>query len=364
MRQSRPTFQISVGTRVLDLIVGPNIGRGAFGEIYSAIDTKTGILWALKTESLRAKRKTLYFEYQILTQVQSSPYFPRLGFYGRTENFAFFSMEALGPSLTAILRHFNKLQFNMSTSIRTVYHILKCIESFHSLGFVHRDIKPGNILTREGSEHPLCLIDFGLSKVYVNPETGQHLPQRRHVGFRGTRAFASRNAHLSRDLSRRDDLISWFYLAYEFIVAPLPWRHISDRNQILTCKDNFDVESLCAPVAPELYDIWKHISSLEFADAPNYSLIYHKVMEIAKSHEVNFDEPLEWAEFLHQNRQTVASQLGSIEATKYLNIIDDGAYSGNKETFDQPLISPNITTPSPFSHISVSEECCTCCKCY
>ena len=359
---SKIKLHIQEGTRILDMIVGKKIGSGAFGEIYSAIDTKTGILWAIKTESLKAKRKTLFFEFQILSEVQSSPYFPRLGFYGRTNNFLFFSMEYLGPSLTAILKELGKLQFNTSTAIRTVFHILKCLESFHSLGFIHRDVKPGNILTREGNEHPCCLIDFGLSKVYVNPETGQPLPPRKRVGFRGTRVFASRNAHLSKDLSRRDDLISWFYLTYEFIVAPLPWRHVSDRNQILTLKDSFDVESLVNPVAPELYDIWRHISSLEFSDAPNYTYIYQKIMDIARNKNVNFNEPLEWTHFLHKHRQKYANELKKLEATSSIKIVEDTTQNPNPSLLDAPLVSPNITVQSPFSYVSVSEDCCTCCN--
>jgi serine/threonine protein kinase len=36
-------------------------------------------------------------------------------------------------------------------------------------GFCHRDIKPGNFPIGEGYEMQLALIDFGLSRVSVNP---------------------------------------------------------------------------------------------------------------------------------------------------------------------------------------------------
>lgn len=360
MRKGFASVNIAPGTRVLDLIVGPKMGKGAFGQIYAAIDSSTGILWAIKTETNKAKRKTLQFEYQILSQCQVSPYFPRLGFYGKTNDFSFYSMECLGPSLTSILNHFGKKQFNHSTALRSVYHILKCIESFHSLGFVHRDIKPGNILTREGNEHPLCLIDFGLSRVYVNPETGQHLQQRKRVGFRGTRAYASINAHESQDLSRRDDLFSWFYLAYEFLVGILPWRNLSDKNQILHSKKNFNVRVAVESNAPQLYDIYLHIQELHFFDAPNYNYIYHKLMEMAKEQNISFNEPFEWTAYLHECRQDIASKLRDIEATSSLPIIEDSPFD-SLSTIDEPLISPNITVPAPFSHTSDSHDCCCCC---
>ena len=67
----------------MDYIIGQKIGQGAFGEIYSAIDVKTGLIWAIKTEPESTNRKTLRFEYQILARVQSSPTFPRLGILGK-----------------------------------------------------------------------------------------------------------------------------------------------------------------------------------------------------------------------------------------------------------------------------------------
>ena len=275
--------QLEQGSQVLDYLIGPKIGRGAFGEIYSAIDQRTGLIWALKTESSEARRKTLNFEYKILATVQSSSCFPRLGVYGRAETFTFISEELLGPSLSHILKKLPGHKFSMSTAVRASFHVLNCIESFHVFGFVHRDIKPGNILTREGTDHPLCLIDFGLAKVYLNSENGQHLPPRTRVGFRGTRAYASRNAHLNRDLSRRDDLISWFYLAYELIIEPLPWRGEQDKRAILELKDNFNVGSKVASIAPELFEIWRHISSLAFTDTPNYQHIYRFLQRICKN---------------------------------------------------------------------------------
>ena len=180
-------------------------------------------------------------------------------------------MELLGPSLSTILKLIPGGKFSFSTAIRASYHILKCIEALHIFGYIHRDLKPGNILTREGTEYPLCLIDFGLSRMYINPTTGKHLPNRDKVGFRGTRAYASINAHNLRDLSRRDDLISWFYIIYEFIIEPLPWRKVENKVQILTKKENFDVASKVSPVAPELFEIWRSINSLKFEDTPCYS---------------------------------------------------------------------------------------------
>jgi serine/threonine protein kinase len=352
---------LAQGTRLLNLVIGRQIGRGAFGEIYSAVDVVTGSFWAVKTESLSARRKTLTFEYQIISHVQPSPHFPRLGTFGQGASFSFFSMENLGPSLSSLLRGIEPRKFSFSTGIRASYHVLKCIESFHRCGFVHRDIKPGNILTRENPEFPVCLIDFGLSRVYVNPETGQHLPQRARVGFRGTRAYASRYAHLGQDLSRRDDMISWFYLSFELIVGPLPWRRCSDKGQILLHKTNFDVRSRLEGIAPELYEVWHHIARLTFVDAPNYQFLYHHLMGIIRNNGFEIDSPFDWSEQLSENRRQTAETLEHARESRVLaEVADLTREEPQDDGLGQRLLSPNITVPPPFSHESEA-ELCPCC---
>lgn len=343
------------GARVLDFLLGPRIGKGAFGEIWCAMDLKTGIIWAIKTESRTAHRRTLEFEYQILTQVQSSPHFPRLGIYGRSSSFFFMSEEFLGPSLSLILKQRPSHKFSLSTAVRASYHILKCIEAFHVFGFVHRDIKPGNILTREGTENPLCLIDFGLSRVYVNANTGQHLPPRHRCGFRGTRAYASRNAHLSKDLSRRDDMISWFYLTFELMIEPLPWRGVSDKARILAMKERFDVGAKVSPIAPELFEVWRHIKGLEFTDTPDYAHVYECLLRVCTRSGFKMDDPFDWADLLHEGMNDIVQALERLKVRQVAKV-----ESVESAEITDRLLAPRITVPSPFSHLSESEQCGCC----
>ncbi|EAX99747.1 CK1 family protein kinase [Trichomonas vaginalis G3] len=302
---------LEIGTRVCDYIIGPKIGQGAFGEIYCAIDQNTGILWALKTESSLVNKKVLPYEYQVLDKIQESPHFPRVGMMGTGPEYSFFSMELLGPSISHILKSIPGNKFTFSTAIRASYHMLKCIEALHIYGYVHRDIKPGNILTREGTEHPLCLIDFGLARCFVNPETGMHLLQRPPSGFRGTRAYASLHAHYGEDLARRDDVISWFYSAYEFITGTLPWKKSSDSSETQQMKEHFDPSEALSTIAPEMIKVWKHILTLEFMDMPNYGLCYRAMAAICKRCNIKLNDPFDWGAYLHSHRQKVAQSLKS-----------------------------------------------------
>lgn len=79
------------------------------------------------------------------------------------------------------------------------------LEYVHSCTLIHRDIKPENVLIGrprqtlpfvESTENTLYLIDYGLARRYVDPETGVHVPYRKDVGMFGTYEFMSVNANL------------------------------------------------------------------------------------------------------------------------------------------------------------------------
>jgi serine/threonine protein kinase len=208
----------------------------------------------------------------------------------------------------------------------------------------------------------VCLIDFGLSRVYVSQETGQHLPQRARVGFRGTRAYASRYAHLGQDLSRRDDLISWFYLTFELIIGPLPWRRCSEKSQILFYKENFEIRPRVETIAPELFEIWKHIAKLGFPDAPNYVFVYHHLMKIIQNNGFEIDSPFDWSDGLREDRARMAETLQNVRERRELPGVADVTHEMELESNagTEPLLSPNITVPPPFSHESETDGCGCC----
>lgn len=51
------------------------------------------------------------------------------------------------------------------------------IQLVHSKNFIHRDMKPENILIGQNKKANIIhLIDYGLSKRYISPNTGRHIP--------------------------------------------------------------------------------------------------------------------------------------------------------------------------------------------
>ena len=106
--------------------------------------------------------------------------------------------------------------------------IVNGIESVHKSGYIHRDIKPSNFVFGRSDDETskIFLIDFGLAKQHIDPKTDEPYPPKRRCDFRGTIPYASLTAHNKMDLSRKDDMWSFFYMLIEFLEGTLPWRKV------------------------------------------------------------------------------------------------------------------------------------------
>lgn len=76
------------------------------------------------------------------------------------------------------------------------------------------------------NSHIVHLIDFGLNKKYRDFKTHQHIPYKENKNLTGTARYASINAHLGIEQSRRDDLEAIGYVLLYFIQGFLPWQGI------------------------------------------------------------------------------------------------------------------------------------------
>jgi serine/threonine protein kinase len=289
MSASSPVF--SAGMRIGRYEIRRHIAKGGYGDLYSGIDADTQEDVAIKIEFLGSDQHGILGEADVLRSVQPSAYFPRLISSGATEGFRYIAVSLLGPSLLAVCRALPANHCSLYTTLHLAVEMLTCIESFHSFGYVHRDIKLANFLLRADVRRPVVLTDFGLSRPFL--VNGCHIERGRSDGLVGTCLYASVNAHDQKQLVRRDDLISWFYCVVELAQGSLPWSHLTVPSQIRRVKKSVAASELCKGLPPGFQAIWKHLKRLRFEDKPNYGMI-RRVIRVAISKQIHNDREWDW----------------------------------------------------------------------
>ena len=253
------------------------IGLGGFGEVYKVTDKKTHQMFAMKTESVDAPKKALQLEIDCLNEVQGEE-FPRLRAHGTEKKVNYLVMNMYGASIGSSRRQ--KGKFPPFIAIQIARQMLVIVQKFHEYGWIHRDVKPSNFLLQQHSSSPLVLIDFGLCKRHLDPETKEPLPEAPSAKFTGTKKYASMRAHNGKDLARCDDVMSWFYSVVEIWQGNLPWTEIAESKKMCTAKEEMDIEVLCDGMPHKFVDIWNMIKDLEYADKPDYDGIIAIIDEI------------------------------------------------------------------------------------
>jgi serine/threonine protein kinase len=306
---SRKRRLFTPGARVEEFEVIEQIGSGGYGDIYAVLDTMTEPpdVFAMKVEYFNPGHSLLAHEAYFLQCLQHSAYFPKLIAAGTGDEFLWIVMELLGPSLSVTRRALLGRRFTAYSVLQLAKEMLNCIYMLHRKGLTHRDIKPGNFLIRPDRRRPLCLIDFGLSISYLDPQTRKHISFESGHGFAGTCRYASLNTHRGFLLSRRDDLFSWFYSVAELASGNLPWPGTDDRVKTGELKGSVAVEELCRDLPIEFAQIYNYLLTIKFDQKPNYRFINRKLSQAIKRG-VFSSRRFDW-EYLRPDQTHVISKL-------------------------------------------------------
>src|SRR5262244_3177894 len=148
-------------------IVAP-IGAGGMGEVYRARDTRLERTVAVKVlpSHLSASaevRQRFEREAKTISQL-SHPHICALYDVGNQDGIEYLVMEYLeGETLAERLL---RGALPLEQTLRYGQEIADALDKAHRQGFVHRDLKPGNVmLTKSGVK----LLDFGLAKAMAPP---------------------------------------------------------------------------------------------------------------------------------------------------------------------------------------------------
>ncbi len=171
-RNLEPTMQLIGATgRIGDYRLIKELGRGGMGVVYQAVRETDGQVVAIKTirpQGYASSRDMERFlrEARILCEL-NHPNIVKF-FELREENGQLcFAMEYVpGVDSARLLASTGPLPVSRAT--RIVCQLLEALQYAHDRQFVHRDIKPGNLLlmSSDDGQDRVKLADFGLARVY------------------------------------------------------------------------------------------------------------------------------------------------------------------------------------------------------
>ena len=160
------------------------LGQGGFGITYQGIDTKLNRAVAVKEffpegcwregstvvsagrwnyDTYSSAKQKFLLEGQTLGQF-NHPGIVQVFYYFEENNTAYMVMEYLqGKTLGELLKRQGKL--NQARSLKLIAKVAKALEILHFSQFLHRDIKPDNIMLADDGR--VVLIDFGAARDFT-----------------------------------------------------------------------------------------------------------------------------------------------------------------------------------------------------
>lgn len=201
------------------------IGRGGMGEVYKTHDPKTGQVVAIKVlprvakEELRARFKR---EAQMVASLDH-PGIVKVYDFGETDGILYMVMEFVdGPNLAYIMKQHGAMSLDQVCAILT--ETASALDHAHAQGFIHRDVKPSNVLLDPLAE-PLgarvyrsVLTDFGLA-------LGQDFTKLTRTGkIMGTLAYiAPEQIDAPSEVNGAADQYALGVVTYEMLTGQVPF---------------------------------------------------------------------------------------------------------------------------------------------
>jgi len=194
------------------------LGQGGMGAVYKARDRELDRLIALKV--IRPELATdpailLRFKQElILSRNITHKNVVRIYDLGEADGIRFISMEYVdGEDLRTLLRRAGK--FSPREAISVVEQVCRALDSAHSEGVIHRDLKPQNIMRDKHGR--IVVMDFGLARSLGDSgltQTGAIV---------GTLEYMSPEQALGTMLDQRSDIFSVGLIFYELLTGKAPY---------------------------------------------------------------------------------------------------------------------------------------------
>ncbi|HEX3344028.1 MAG TPA: serine/threonine-protein kinase, partial [Polyangiaceae bacterium] len=123
-----------------------------------------------------------------------------------------------GQALDALLKKEGPLP--LTRVVTVVLDICEALREAHSQGVIHRDLKPGNVLLREGDR--AVVVDFGMAKIVTGGGTGTTALTQHNMVF-GTPEYMAPEQARGDELDARCDVYATGVILYELLTGTVPF---------------------------------------------------------------------------------------------------------------------------------------------
>lgn len=259
------------------------IGEGGFGKVYTVRRSGTRDQAVLKVALRSSGNEGIRNELRIYQRLRErrAEGFPKV-LDRMTENGKeMIIMEALGEDLDTMVHRRRGRVLDEVKTADIGYQLLKALKGLHDAGFVHRDLKPDNVLLGLKDPDSVYLIDLGIAKSFK--DSRGHVERGRDQGIVSATIFGPRVAHRTVNQSRKDDLESLVYTLAYLYRGHLPWSSTQGSANILRLKEEFPRSSFFRKLPKALQRIWEHSNSLSFKQRPDYQYLFHHLNRMGQS---------------------------------------------------------------------------------
>lgn len=249
------------------------LGKGAFGMVLSAVDSKTRQKVACKKQATSNR-----YEYRVLMSLRNSKassVVPEpLSYSEESDGSSLLFMDKMDVDLAQLSRDVD-MQNDARLLLSVAINLMTSLSKLHDAGWLHRDVKPGNIMMRNGSGR-VYLVDFGMAKKFRSKDTGEHISfVSKKKTVVGTAKYLSLWGHQHMQQSRRDDMASAMYTLAQVANGRLPWArggkqkpHMEDIQRM---KRKTLPEELFDGLPPSFAEVQKRVMALKFYERPAYT---------------------------------------------------------------------------------------------
>ncbi len=194
------------------------LGRGGMAVVYEAYQPALQRTVALKVLPPTLSHDTAFMQRFQQEAIAAAglrhPNIVTIYDVGTQEPYSFIVMEYLeGRSLADTIRSRGPLP--LTRAVKILEQVAQALDYAHQRGFVHRDIKPGNIMV--GPDDHATLTDFGIAKARTSArltQTGTLI---------GTPEYMAPEQIRGEELDQRADIYALGIVAYEMLTGRVPF---------------------------------------------------------------------------------------------------------------------------------------------